>query len=515
MKLRRLIVAWTLVNAVLYSILLPLWEGFDEPFHFAYVQQLANGRGLPDPRSSHLSGEAGEALLLTPASVVVKQNLPQVISYSEYFSWPAPKRLETRRKLFRVPAQLRWQPSQFINYEAHQPPLAYVLLALPERLFAGMPLPSRVALLRIIAAVAGSLLLLSGATQLFRQLGIPEPYGAAALFCLLASQMTWATIAHIGNDWLAVPIAVCVLVALNRYDAAPGSRRAVAVFVTFAAGLLTKAYFLALLLLVTALFLVRRRWRELAISSLVLILLAGPWYGRNLARYGVLTGTQESRAGIGLREVLHAAPAMNWPRVVASSVHASIWTGNNHFSTFSTSTLNLIIVTSAIALLLWAVSHHKRAEWITIAYCGSFLIALGYASVVSHIYTQGAAAGPSPWYAQVLTAPVLALAMLGASRWQRAGSIVTAFLVALFAYVLAATWALKLIPAYGGYDGRASIAAISKLYLDQAGTLARNLDSVALAPAAAIFVLAAVSIALTAALTYLVIRDLFSEGSRS
>lgn len=77
MKARRLLVAYALTNALLYS-LLPLWEGFDEPFHFAYVQQLANGQGLPDPRVARLSSEVGASILLAPASQVVKQNLPQV-----------------------------------------------------------------------------------------------------------------------------------------------------------------------------------------------------------------------------------------------------------------------------------------------------------------------------------------------------------------------------------------------------------------------------------------------------
>ena len=51
MNARTLLVAYALVNAALYSVLLPLWEGFDEPFHFAYIQQLGNWQGLPDPRT--------------------------------------------------------------------------------------------------------------------------------------------------------------------------------------------------------------------------------------------------------------------------------------------------------------------------------------------------------------------------------------------------------------------------------------------------------------------------------
>ena len=39
--------AYGILNGVLYGSLLPLWEGFDEPFHYAYVQALSTGKSLP------------------------------------------------------------------------------------------------------------------------------------------------------------------------------------------------------------------------------------------------------------------------------------------------------------------------------------------------------------------------------------------------------------------------------------------------------------------------------------
>src|SRR5581483_4083222 len=136
MSARRLLIAFAFANAVLYSLLTPLWEGFDEPFHFAYVQQLANGQGLPDPRTARLSNEVGTSFLLAPASPVIQLNWPEVTSYSQYFSWPASTRAEIRQRLEGIPLGLRWRPSQMPNYEAHQAPLAYLLLAVPERLLA-------------------------------------------------------------------------------------------------------------------------------------------------------------------------------------------------------------------------------------------------------------------------------------------------------------------------------------------------------------------------------------------
>ena len=514
MSVRLLLIAYALVNAVLYSLLLPLWEGFDEPFHFAYVQQLANGQGLPDARTARLSREVAASLLLAPASQAVKQNLPQVISYSEYFSWPAPKRLDLRRQLDAIPEELRWHASEdSLNYEAQQSPLAYILLAFPERLLASVALPVRVAWLRIMAAVAGALLLFSGAERLFAQLNIGQPYKNAGLFCLLSCQMTWATLAHVGNDWLAVPIAVWTLVALNLLGSRPSLRTAGLASVLLAAGLVTKAYFLAFVPLLLGLCAWRRRWRELAIASLILCALAGPWYARNLVRYGVLSGTQESRVGIGLPEVLAAAPTLNWQAMIWSNLRGALWTGNNTFSSFSVSTLNLMLGIGLLALLLWAATRHRRAEWITVSFCALFALALGYQTVVTHIHTHGVANGPSAWYMQVFSSPLLGLALLGASRRPRIGRWVAALLILLFGYVLAATYAVKLIPLYGGYEARTSLAGVASLYTHQLRTLAANLDMVALAPAPIVFGLAGVVILLVIAQQILLIRGLLRPPS--
>jgi hypothetical protein len=70
---RWLLLLYALLNAVLYSLLLPLWEGFDEPFHFGYVQTIANGDGFPDPGVTRLSAEIGESIEIAPMSISAQQ----------------------------------------------------------------------------------------------------------------------------------------------------------------------------------------------------------------------------------------------------------------------------------------------------------------------------------------------------------------------------------------------------------------------------------------------------------
>ena len=509
---RRLLLAYAALNAVLYSALLPLWEGFDEPFHFACVQQLANGQGLPDARTAQLSKEVAAALRIAPGSASVKNNLPGTVTYAEFFSWSAERREQARQALSEIPRDYRWQNSGARNYEAQHPPLAYLLLAGPERLLAGMPLPWRVLALRILAALAGSWLLLAGGGALCAELGLDEPYRSVALFAVLSSQMTWATLAHVDNDWLAVPLAVWTLVYTIRCAAAPTLANVVRVSLILAGGLLTKAYFLALEPLVLGICAVRAGGRRLLWHMAIVAVVAAPWYARNLWLYGAMTGMQESRAGIGVLTVLRGAPWLPWPRIALDSARSALWTGNNTFRAFSTMTLNLVLVACGAAFLLWAFSRHKTAERVAAAYCAAFVLALAYAGALAHISSSGVTSTPAPWYTQVVVTPLMALALLGAARGRRAGAVLAAAIALFFGYVLAVTYVFRLIPLYAGFEGRASLGAILPLYGARFGELSARLGATALGPAWMIFGLTAAVLVMVVALEVRMVSEIFSKS---
>jgi hypothetical protein len=363
-------------------------------------------------------------------------------------------------------------------------------------------------MLRILVALAGSFLFLCGAERLFIQIGLADSFRWAALFCLLSSQMTWATLAHVGNDWLAVPLSIWALSQLNQYAQRPSLRSATMAACIVSAGLLTKAHFLAFVPLLLGLCLLKRDWREVFTSALILCASAGPWYIRNVEKYGVLTGMQECRSGIGLGAVLSTAPTINWLAVIPRSVRWAIWTGNNSFLTFSAGTVNALIVLYLVAFVFWALSRHfKAAEWITLSYCLVFVLALGYAAIQSYIFTGGAANGPSPWYAQVLSAPLIGLAFLGTSRRKRVGCVVAECLTILCGYILIVTYVVKLIPLYGGQVGRGSIGLIGAVYFVWPGIVVSKLNSVTLAPAAVIITLTGIVVLLAVAQVWVVMRS--------
>lgn len=484
------LLTYALTNAVLYSLLLPLWEGFDEPFHFGYVQFIANGNGFPDPRTSRLSQEVGASLLLAPASLPVQRNLPEVTSYEEFFRWPEAMRQQAHQQLWRIDPSLRRVPSELVDYEAQQAPLAYAALALPERALANVPLPNRVLALRIIAGTLGGLLLFFGAERLGAQLGVTDPYKAMAVFCAVSSQMLWATIAHVANDWLAVPLAVWLLVAVIHYGEGPSLGRAAFASGVLSMGLLTKAYFIALIPLVLLVCVFRRRWRDLGIALAVTTVLAGPWYARNVVRYGTISAMQELREGVNPAEALRAIRLERLPAAIDECARNALWTGNNTFRSFSMNTLRAVMVVWTAALALWIATEHRPADWIVLLYAGLFILALAYDTAINYVASHGEATGPCPWYTQTFLVPLLALCFKGTSRSPRAGKVAAVVLMLLFGYVLVATYWVKLIPLYSGFYGRTSLASVTMLYGERLSMLTARLNAVCLVPAGMILFLA-------------------------
>ena len=77
-----LIILFALTCGVLYALLLPLWEGFDESFHYSYVQELSVHHRFPVLGQSALSKEIWDSLHLVPVSHVVQTALPMLTPFS-------------------------------------------------------------------------------------------------------------------------------------------------------------------------------------------------------------------------------------------------------------------------------------------------------------------------------------------------------------------------------------------------------------------------------------------------
>lgn len=486
----RVLWAIAIANAALYALLLPLWEGFDEPFHYGYVQFLADHGAFPDARFTPLSREIADSLLLAPASESVKRNLPRVTTYSEFFSKDRQEQMQMRDALDRVNPSLRSSPSDILNYEAHQAPLAYLMLAPVDRVVRNIAIRIRVLLLRFLAAGAGAALLLSGMKRLGKELGMSDGFADAGCFCVLCCQMTWATMGHVANDWLSVPLSIWVLYWTLRYWRRRSAVDAVWLASVTAAGLLAKSYFLAIFLFAGIVVLVVRRWRNAVLFFVMAGLAAFPWYWRNLSLYGVLTSTQEARSGISARELATTALRMDWLLAPGRAARSALWTGNNTFMTYSKFTLNLLLAAIALGFIGWLVSAGNRsAKWIVAGFSTTYVVALAYATAVSYLFTRGAALEPSPWYSEVLVGPILCCCFLGFSGMGRWGRYVAMGTAGLFSFVLIATYLFKLIPYYGGVEAKATFGNLGDLYFRHLGILSSNLSLTSCGPVWAIVLL--------------------------
>jgi hypothetical protein len=519
-RIRKLILMFGIWNACLYSGLLPLWEGFDEAFHYAYVETLWQTHRLPVLGRTLIPNDVYRSFRFAPFSYIVKKGIPGATSFDAWFSLTQSEKERRRNELGR----LRPEPaiSARPNYEAHHPPLAYLVLALLDRPMANAPITVRVLVLRLFAAVFSIVLLYLGTTALCRALQMPEQWTNATLYTIFCSEMLYATIAHVANDWLAVGLSALFLASLAAFVRRPGRRSALSTASWLGAGLLTKSYFLAFALpalAAAAIMIWRRRARvKTALAGGILVLaLAGPWYARNLVLYKNVSGTHEEFDGIGMKQALAAAPRIDWVATTGFLARGSLWTGNNSFTSFSRSMLDAELALLFLALAAWAFRRHaiQPAEQIVLAAIVLFSFAVAYASCASFAHTSGESAGASPWYTQVLLAPVIALGYLGMSRWQRLGSVLAGCTVAIWTWVLIATWTIKLFPMYSGAGASPMrLHDIWDWYVHSAAAHMHDLSLLALAPAPLLYAGLVVSVTLSILLSAAVIRGLASPPKR-
>jgi|HubBroStandDraft_6_1064221.scaffolds.fasta_scaffold104739_2 hypothetical protein len=521
MPIRKIILLFGIVNACLYSALLPLWEGFDEAFHYSYVETLwQTGRFLVLGRAL-VPDDVARSFRFAPASYIVHRWISETTPYDAWLALPNAEKEQRRKEL----DQLRPDSanSSRPNYEAHHPPLGYILMALLDWPMARAPITVRVLALRLFAAVFSTVLLYVGASRLCRTVELPARFANAALFTIFCSQMLYATIAHVANDWLAVGLSAVFLGSLAEFVNSPDRRSASITALWLAAGLLTKSYFLVfavLALAATAWLIWRRRVRvKSALAGALLVLaLAGPWYVRNLLLYKSVSATHEEFDGIGLRQALAAAPRINWTTTTGFLARGSLWTGNNSFTSFSRSTLNIELALLLLAIIAWSFRRSiiQPAEQITFAAIILFSVAVAYASAASFAHTSGDSPGASPWYTQVLLAPVLTLAYLGMSRSKGFGTALGALTTALWTWVLMATWTVKLFPMYsGGGAAPMRMHQVWTWYLSTAAAHARDLSLLALARPPLLYAGLVVSLMLSIWLSVSIVRELFAGLNRS
>lgn len=500
---QRAMVLWLgLTAAFLYCLLLPLWEGWDEPYHYGIVQWVGIDRSLPDTSRAVLSDEVQQSILLAPASPGIKLRHPEVMSFGDFHRLPLSEQRRLRRALEDLSPELQYRSTTgIVNYEAQQAPLTYLLLAVPDRLLSGLPLMQRVLLLRLLIALLTVFITARGILRLGEVVQVPEPYLLAGLVFVLLTQSFLATVCRISNDWLAVALTPWVFVDAIALLRAPSTRVALRLGALLAAGLLSKAYFLAFagpVIAVAGIAWLRRGLPASRLAALAIPLLAAaPWYARNIFRYGTLSGYG---AGIWKRTpgvILPAMAQIPWLTDLPRFGRQALWGGNNSGSVFSSATLNfaLALLSAAAVLAIWRLrrSANREALLVVLAGAGAYMAALAYSIGDHYVITKGAIHALMPWYCPPVF-PLLAVVLFwGLSRFHAAGRWICVTLLSVWAYVFAATWFVKLLPIYAGYPhGSSRLRLLRAWYFSSWRDAYAMLDSTALGPAWLVILLSCV-----------------------
>lgn len=436
----RLLFAFAASTALLWVTLIPLWDGFDEAQHYSYIQSLQSDRAWPVFGQTRITPEVWASLSDSPVSPAVKMNYPMLRTFNEV------------RAHAESPAPRGGEPA---NYEAHQAPAVYLVLAPFEGALrrAGMPIAWRLRLLRFC--------LLACSMALFCRIAAISPHSSAACFMILTTEMFLASCGHVANDGVAIPIFAWLF-----FEAERRSRLAVFLLV---AGLLAKAYFLALVPIVA--WRLRGHWPWLLTAGILPAL----WYGRNLCLYGNLSGMQEQLNPLPPGDLLRGALSLPWATSLGETFRGALWLANNSFLQWSVWQVNLVILGLLVAVSVSLRRNGPRRNWL-LAYAGCYLAALAYAAVQTFVYTNGASVAASPWYATPLWLLLILVIFAGETpNWALSS------FVAIWTYWFVATFWFRLIPWYAGVmDGPASAANLGRWYGSAFGQMRNEIGDLVL-----------------------------------
>jgi len=497
-----------------------MFEGFDETFHYGFVQSLSTHRALPVLGRDTVSEEMWQALQLQPVSHYIQASTGAPVNFGEYFRLTNEQRVEMRRRLESLPAGEKYQAhSGLLNYEVNQPPITYVLAAIPDGLMSGFPITWRVLAVRLLLSVTSVVLIYIGMKMLGS--AVFARWWLAATFCVFCSQMLYASICHVCNDSLAVPAMIFFIWSTVRALQQPSRKTFAILAVMLSLALLTKVYFIfevPLAMAIVAWHLWRRKatFANAGLFVAILAVTTGPWFYRNATLYHNLTGTSDKAAGFGPRQLLETFARLPWLDSITYMATSSIWTGNNSFTTFSSRSLFAVLLLLAASAVFY-VLHRKEWRAPEMAMLASILLFCGgllYITLAFFYSTKGAVNAAMPWYMQVLLPPVMLLAFLSMSRSGTIGRVLAIGTLLAWTYLIAATYAIKLLPLYGGFTGtRAHVSDLWSWYRDKGAERSSILGTMCLTPAWWIYALTAAVLMLAFTVCAILIRGISARAA--
>jgi hypothetical protein len=483
---------WTalILQGLVFISTTAIWEGFDEPFHYAYIQHLAETGTLPAYGKSLLSKELTRSFELAPLSIPFNTILAsRYTTFASYWKLSDEERAARARALRRINPEDRAaaDTEAFIaNYEAHQAPLYYLISVPVYRMCSSLDLPTRVFCLRLFALGIGSSILFAAYAAARRAFpGRRAPRTVAFLVALMP--MVPGTIARISNDALAVPLGgLAAFLLIDYFAQVPKRGRAIQIGIVLGLGLLSKAYFLAIVAAAVTIFVLaaftsvdkKRLVAHLALLLGLAVAISGWWYARNQVQYGNLSGLQEITltAKMPLSDRIAMAGKVPWLLSWRSTFKQHIWLGNMSLMEFSRDTYAVAYLLIVIAIgglgtrgahalqRAWKWKHGTLSEGAgpnaagtqdrtlilsLLLYC-FFLVAAAYHMWQNFILVQ-MPGGTGGYYLYAVIVPELLLLMYGFQALPRKAAAVAQGAVVLYVVsVNFIAYFCKMIPSYGG-----------------------------------------------------------------
>lgn len=439
----RIWIFWALflVRGTFYSATLPLWEGWDEYAHFAWLQHW-NDYGTLPRATDRISREIDESMRLAPLPRELRWIGTPYLTHADWWALPAAERDERMRKLAALSPSFGHQPAQevigsppFVFYEAQQPPLYYWIASAVMRPAAVWPLNERVLLIRLFSVFLTSLAI--PFTFLAARNVFDRGSAAAGVYCAALMAGAPGLVidgAHVANDGMAIGIAALFLYLMTREKTSW-----LAAGLTLGAALLTKASLLVLAPILLVVWF--RQLKQVGLALAMAFAIGGWWYVRNLLIGVPLTGWQESvPLGTLVASAGHLLLTGGWVDGAQTIAKSFTWFGAWSFMTLRT-WMYLIIEGCALGGMLAGLARRRTTLRVPLAFTICFAVAI--AGGATAYYAVHGIPGIPGWYLWPAGGAMAILIVAGLGRF----SIVFAALLAMADLFGAAA---RMMPYYAG-----------------------------------------------------------------
>ncbi len=454
-----------LARGSLHVLMEPMWEGFDEPYHLAYVVFVAQNGRPPGYTEPSFPADFGEALEDLPS------HLGRAPDFRRWRQLPPQDRTLRRQHAGGIRPGARPPRYLFRNYERQQPPLFYFVAAPAARALAASGLPGLLVGLRLFCVLLASLMI--PFTARLARLLLPQRglFFALPIAALLPNTLFFVD--RVTNDALAWPIFAAICGGLVFSARRPGSaRRWLMLGLLIAAGVWTKMTLLPALAAAGGVVLLARRRCDgrgpagpLAAVVLPALLIAPllAWNTRECGNPFGLTYASQAHPP-GLAAVVAQVPRLGLKSLAASWTINHLWSGGWEFlrppGAVSYAAAAAVLA-AALSVLAWAHRQRRplpgRSRWMPLGIAvASFVAAMLFHGLSAQ--AAGRTAGGEGWYFDLLrpieacAAAALLCVAVSPRRTRLAAGVCVAVLVAadsLGTYALLVThWAGAVTPGW-------------------------------------------------------------------